>query len=172
MDLRGSTVQLLSATFRVPIAVTGICIRETKQQQASTTPAVRQRRMGGSRKITFYGGSKPLRSPVPVADPPTATCGSRELWLASADDLSLACEAANRLARRVEHHARALRKVHQISRCRHDLLPRPVRQVAATASNLPVNLPVKSLEIRLLWGLLLRSVHNGAVFVLTTPRRR
>ena len=37
-DLFGSTVRLLSATFRVPIAITGNCIRETKQQQASTTP--------------------------------------------------------------------------------------------------------------------------------------
>ena len=56
---RGSTVQLLSATFRVPIAVTGFCIRETKQQQASRTPAVRQRRMGGS---------EPLRSRTAPVD--------------------------------------------------------------------------------------------------------
>ena len=46
-DLAGSTVRLFSATFRVPIAVTGNCIRETKQQQASTTPAEQTTAVGG-----------------------------------------------------------------------------------------------------------------------------
>ena len=57
-DLFGSTVRLLSATFRVPIAVTGNCIRETKQRhgnciretkqrQASTTPAEQTTPVGG-----------------------------------------------------------------------------------------------------------------------------
>ena len=43
----GSTTPLLSATFRVLIAVTGKCIRETKQQQASSTPAERTTPVGG-----------------------------------------------------------------------------------------------------------------------------
>ena len=37
----------VSATFRVPIAVTGNCIRETKQQQASSTPAEQTTPVGG-----------------------------------------------------------------------------------------------------------------------------
>ena len=47
IDLFGSTVRLFSATFRVPIAVTGNRIRETKQQQASTTPAEQTTPAGG-----------------------------------------------------------------------------------------------------------------------------
>jgi hypothetical protein len=44
-------IQLLMRTIKVTILLTGICIRETKQQQVTTSPAGRQRRMGGSEPL-------------------------------------------------------------------------------------------------------------------------
>ena len=50
----------VSATFRVPIAVTGNCIRETKQQQASSTPAERTTPVGGFWAIALSGRASRL----------------------------------------------------------------------------------------------------------------
>ena len=64
INIGRSKVRLLSATFRVPIAVTGNCIRETKQQQVNLHTCRTDKRRSR--------GSGPLRSrAAPIDFKPT-----------------------------------------------------------------------------------------------------